>query len=97
MAHGWGNWYIRNIQDAGYPSETVEARLMTGGADSRPPPGPRVPHVMMPAPVAVVDRALRIMPSDYVTVMYGYYVDGNKVSRLKLTETLIWLDGHLKA
>ncbi len=92
----WANWNAMYLDNAGYPHSTVEARLMEGGAGDPPPPGCRIPMgIMMPAHVQEIDRAVRVMPKDLHQVIMIHYVDGNRVSRQRVTEALQWLAGRL--
>jgi hypothetical protein len=91
----WAVWVITYVDNAGYPHETIEARLMAGGAESRPPPGPRVPNVMMPDEIGEVDRGLRTMPEQLSAAVRRYYLDGQHIPRRTLSEALHWLSGRL--
>lgn len=51
--------------------------------------------IMMPAHVQEIDRAVRVMPKDLHQVIMIHYVDGNRVSRQRVTEALQWLAGRL--
>ncbi len=94
-AMAWGSFHARFVDEAGYPTMTVEARLMEGGAAERMPPGPRVPaRIMMPPDVREFEHAWRRMPPDLAVVIEAHYRKGKKVSRAKVTEALIWLNGR---
>jgi len=57
--------------------------------------GSNVPNVFMPASIAKVDRAIRVMPQDLFSFIEKSYVQSIKVNKRKLTEALLWLSGRL--
>ena len=92
---GWAEWLDRHVETSviGYPSSTAEARAGEGAGcgDGKS----KCPEVMMPAHVAVVDRAIRVMPNALYVVLVKKYQKQGKVSRHKLDESLTWLSGKL--
>jgi hypothetical protein len=91
----WSEWLDRHIESSaiGYPSSTAEARAGEGGGSGKA--CSRCPDVMMPGHVAIVDRAVRIMPDELSVVLIRKYRQNDKVSRRKLDEALTWLAGRL--
>ena len=86
----WLNWRIKLDSDClGYPSSTVEARLMDGTADIQGGiPGSRVPRGLKPYHhrVMAVDRAVRDMPVE--TRAAFDYRHGQKAGNLSADERM---------
>jgi len=92
----WAQWIVQHIESSaiGYPSKTVEARMMKEGGTGKAPAKCIVPDVMMPHYVAVIDRAVRSMPAELYAIIELKYLKTGHPSRHKVDAALTWINGH---
>lgn len=95
MAWSWAEWTVTHVECSaiGYPSRTGEARLAEDGGQGGAVARCVVPDVVMPHHVAVVDRAVKVMPQKLRETLEQKYLHGGEVARRSLTEALTWLSG----
>lgn len=83
----WADWIVRvQSSQLGYPSQTVEAKMMVyaGRVDSRPA-GSIVPDMDMPRHVVAIDRVIRHMPSQMKSILKEHHLGpGNTMDKVRV-------------
>lgn len=99
----WADWISRHIERSaiGYPSQTVESRMMEAAGADRCKPGSISPEVMMPPRVSKYDRVYNAMNGQWQHLIHLRYTERKrKLSRgqyRELERLHYWTDGQLLA
>ena len=84
----WADWWAGHIDQSaiGYPSKTVEARMMTDAGAGGVKAGCVCPEVMMPPSISATDRIINTMPKRWQTIIIARYVSRERVSKSQYVE-----------
>jgi hypothetical protein len=99
----WATWVSRHVDQSaiGYPSRTVEARLMSEAGVSCGPPCSICPDVMMPSSVSRFDHVFQVLPKRWkILVLVKYMTNNKKITKkqyLELDRLHYWTDGRLRS
>ena len=105
----WGNYFRDSRDELGYPTSSVEARMVEGGF-SNDNKGRRAPDPYVPSDVELMEVVVRRLPTDIQIVVKEAYMNGGtredqakrlsrqldrKLNRTRLAEMIDYAHHHI--